>query len=235
VKILCLQHVPFEGPASIETWARRRGHEFATVALYADDPLPSVSHIDWLVVMGGPMSVHEEERHPWLAGEKHFIEAAIHDRKIVLGVCLGAQLVASVLGARVHANAEKEIGWFPVARTEHAARTRVGRVLPVESVAFHWHGDTFELPQGAVHVARSEGCENQAFVYQERVVGLQFHLETTPASARALIEHCGAEIVPGRYIQSSETMTADARRFSEANAVMERVLAALAAMEAAAA
>jgi len=227
VRVLCLQHVSFEGPGSIESWAAARGHELRTVALYADDPLPSVSHIDWLVVMGGPMSVHEEERHPWLAAEKHFIEAAIHDRKIVLGVCLGAQLIAVVLGARVHPNADKEIGWFPVARTEHAAHTRVGRALPVESVAFHWHGDTFELPHGAVHVARSEGCEHQAFVYEERVVGLQFHLETTPASARVLIEHCEAEIVPGRYIQSAETMTADASRFTEANAVMERVLAAM--------
>jgi GMP synthase (glutamine-hydrolysing) len=219
-----LQHVSFEGLASIETWAAARGHRVAATRLHEGEPLPRLDQLDWLVVMGGPMNIYEEDRFPWLAAEKRFLKSAIESGRVVLGVCLGAQLIADVLGGPVGRNAHKEIGWFPVRKTEAAARSRVCETLPAELEAFHWHGDTFALPPGAVHVARSEACENQAFIYDERVVGLQFHLETTPASVRLLAKHCADELVTGPLIQSVEAMLADEQRFERINETMWRLL-----------
>ncbi len=220
----CFQHVPFEGPGAIGTWATRSGHRLSCTRFCDGDPLPALEDVDWLVVMGGPMNIHDERAYPWLRREKHFIESAIQARRIVLGVCLGAQLIADVLGARVYANRFKEIGWFPIQRTPEAATTRAGSALPEEIEVFHWHGDTFDLPSGAVHLARSEACANQAFVYRDRVVGLQFHLEATRAGAEQLVVHCAAEIVEGPFIQQPEVMLADESRFSKINDVLVRLL-----------
>ncbi|MFA6564437.1 MAG: type 1 glutamine amidotransferase [Verrucomicrobiia bacterium] len=219
-----LQHVPFEGLASIETWAAARGHQVAVTRLYAGDPLPRLDQFDWLVVMGGPMNIYEEDKFPWLVAEKRFIKTAIEGGKVTLGVCLGAQLIADVLGGPVHKNAHKEIGWFPVRKTKTAARSRVFEALPAELEVFHWHGDTFVLPSGAIHVARSAACENQAFIFDERVVGLQFHLETTPDSARLLAQHCADELVVGPFIQTAEAMLSDKRRFDRINKTMWKLL-----------
>ncbi|MCX6908765.1 MAG: type 1 glutamine amidotransferase [Verrucomicrobia bacterium] len=219
-----LQHVPFEGLASIETWAAARGHRIAATRLHAGEPLPQLDQLDWLVVMGGPMNIYEEEKFPWLATEKQFIKLSIAAGKVVLGVCLGAQLIADALGGSVHRNAHKEIGWFPVRKTGAAARSRVCEALPEELEAFHWHGDTFALPPGVVHAARSAACENQAFIFDERVVGLQFHLETTPESARLLAQHCAGELAEGPFIQTATVMLADERRFGRINEAMWKLL-----------
>lgn len=224
VNLHYFQHVPFEGLASIETWAATRGHRVTATRLHAGEPLPQLDRLDWLVVMGGPMNIYEKERFPWLAAEKHFIKSVIEAGKVVLGVCLGAQLIADVLGGPVHRNAHKEIGWFPVRKTGAAAGSRVCEALPAELEAFHWHGDTFALPPGAVHAACSVACENQAFIYDERVVGLQFHLETTPESARLLVQHCGGELVAGPFIQTAEAMLVDERRFGRINETMWKLL-----------
>jgi len=218
------QHVPFEGPGTIESWARRSGHRLSFTRFCDGDPLPALEDVDWLVIMGGPMSVHDERAYPWLRREKRFIESAIRARRVVLGVCLGAQLIADVLGASVHANRFKEIGWFPIRRTPDAATTRVGSALPEALEVFHWHGDTFDLPAGAVHLARSEACDNQAFVYRDRVVGFQFHLEVTRAGAEQLVANCAADIVAGLFIQHAELMLANESRFSSINDVLVRVL-----------
>jgi GMP synthase-like glutamine amidotransferase len=219
-----LQHVPFEGPGAIEAWATRSGHRLSCTRFCDGDAPPAVEDVDWLVIMGGPMSIHDERAYPWLRREKHFIESAIQARCTVLGVCLGAQLIADVLGAKVCANRFKEIGWFPIKRTAEARATRVGSALPEEIEVFHWHGDTFDLPSGAVRLAYSEACANQAFVYQDRVVALQFHLEATRAGVEQLVAHCGAEIVEGPFIQQPAAMLASESRFSEINDVLARVL-----------
>ncbi|OGA99711.1 MAG: amidotransferase [Burkholderiales bacterium RIFCSPHIGHO2_12_FULL_61_11] len=217
-----LQHVPFEGPGSIVDWARRGGHTLGATRFYCGDPLPVVETLDLLVVMGGPMNIYEEARYPWLAHEKCFIEQAIAADRRVLGICLGAQLVADVLGAKVYANAESEIGWFPVEATQAAAGLFAS--FPRQIDVFHWHGDTFDIPPGAVHVARSDGCANQAFVYDERIVGLQFHLETTLGSAQQIIAHSTDEIVKGRFIQPPQAMLANPQRFKTINRAMRELL-----------
>lgn len=219
-----LQHVAFEGLGSIEDWVRRGGHTLGATHFYRGDPLPAVDAVDLLVVMGGPMNIYEEADYPWLADEKRFIERAIAAGRRVLGICLGAQLVADVLGARVVANAEKEIGWFQVEKTESAAASRLFAAFPTQLDVFHWHGDTFDIPAGAVRVARSAGCANQAFVYDERVVGLQFHLEATPDSARQIIAHGADDLIDGRDIQTPQAMLVNGRRFYTTNRVMHDLL-----------
>jgi len=232
MKIHYLQHVAFEGPGSIETWARRAGHPLTATRLYEGEALPLLQEVDWLVVMGGPMSVHDESVYPWLHQEKQCIGSAIDAGKVVLGVCLGAQLIAETLGARVYPSRVKEIGWFPVERTPLAAATHFGEALPAHFEAFHWHGETFDLPAGAVHLARSEACAHQAFVYRERVVALQFHLETTRAGVEQLGQQCAAEIISGPFVQPVAALLADAGRFAAINQHMSGLLDRLAELPA---
>ena len=221
MRIHYLQHVPFEGIASIETWAFYRGHALSSTRFFANESLPQMQDFDWLIVLGGPMNIYETEKYFWLTEEKRFIEQAIKNDKTVIGICLGAQLIADVLGAKVTQNTFKEIGWFPV---ELTTESPVFHTLPQRFKALHWHGDTFELPHGAVHLARSKACENQAFVYEEKVLSLQFHLEATTGSARQIIANCGGELVGGKYIQSSRAILWKSEYFLPANQKMYQIL-----------
>jgi len=228
MRVHFLQHVGFEGLGSIGTWLRSQSIA-ATGTLFPEAVmLPDPAQVDWVIVMGGPMSVHDEARYPWLRAEKVFLREAIARGKGVLGVCLGAQLIADVLGARVYPNPEKEIGWHPITAVPVAAGASAFR-LPQEHEAFHWHGETFDLPPGAVHLARSAACENQAFQVGEKVIGLQFHLETTVDSAQALVANCRADLQAGPWVQCAEAiLAASAERYRAANVLMEQVLLYLA-------
>ena len=224
IRIHYLQHVPFEDLGYMAKWAAGRGHEVTSTRLDLGEAPPSVESLDWLIVMGGPMNVYEEDRYPWLADEKRFIREAIEGGRRVLGICLGAQLIASVLGARVYANPAKEIGWFPVRLTEEGQGSPFFASQPPVFDAFHWHGDTFDIPTGALHLVRSDGCPHQAFSVSDRVLALQFHLEAVPEGVRKLIVQCGGEIVFGPYIQSAGEMLADERRFRAIHRLMETIL-----------
>jgi len=223
MRVHYFQHVPFEGLGSIAAWLESRSARVTTTQFFESPRLPVMADVDWLIVMGGPMSVNDQESCPWLGAEKAFIAEAVAHEKIVLGICLGAQLIASALGARVRRNPEPEIGWFPIERTGGQG----ARALPARADVFHWHGETFDLPAGALGIARSRACENQAFVIGDRVVGFQFHLETTPSSARAMIAACGSELVPGRFIQNEMEILASAERFDRINTIMTGVLDSL--------
>ena len=218
------QHVPFEGLGSIEPWAIDMAHEITSTRLFAGDPFPNLDDIDMLIVMGGPMGIYDEDKYPWLFKEKKYIDEAIVNGKIVLGICLGAQLVADVLGAKVYPNTHKEIGWFPIQKTLDTAETRIADFLPEQIEAFHWHGDTFDIPLGAVHIAKSAACENQGFIYDDQVIALQFHLETLEQSAKDLIAHCGDDLTEGPFIQSPEAMLTEPSRFRKINALMVELL-----------
>jgi GMP synthase-like glutamine amidotransferase len=175
--------------------------------------------------MGGPMSVNDEADHPWLRSEKQALREAIAMDMPVLGVCLGAQLIASALGARVYRNAVKEIGWFPVQGVQGADSAFA---FPSDSTVFHWHGETFDLPHGAIHLARSEACKHQAFLFKRNVMGLQFHLEMTADSLRAIVENCRSELIAGPYVQSEpELLTISESQYLAANDLMNEVLAYL--------
>jgi len=218
-----LQHVPFEGLGSIEPWLQSAGYEISRTQFFNSGNLPDIGDIDLLVILGGPMSVNDETEHPWLVKEKEFIRGAIEAGKSVLGICLGAQLIANSMGGEVFANSKKEIGWFPAEAVDFEG-TSVFQ-FPKETEVFHWHGETFSLPKGAVQIAKSKGCENQAFQIGGNVIGLQFHLETTPLSAQAIVENCRDELVESEYIQSElEILSASQEHYSSINSLMGEVL-----------
>ncbi len=218
------QHVRFEGLGSIEPWLRSSRAEVTGTKFFESPTLPNVKDIDLLIVMGGPMSVNDEADLPWLVAEKRFIRAAIEEEKAVVGICLGAQLIASAMGARVYPNKEKEIGWFPISWVQPSNPQRLFFFAP-ESLVFHWHGETFDLPSGGVQLAHSIACENQAFQLGRRVIGLQFHLETTPESARDIVSNCRSELVPSRYVQSeAQILAAHVSAYDAINSAMGEVL-----------
>lgn len=226
LRVHWLQHVPFEGLGSIEPWLRERGHAVSCTRLFAGEPLPDVAAFDWLIVMGGPMNADETCRHPWLTAERRLIGAALAANKRVLGICLGAQIMARALGAEV-APDEPEIGWFDVELTPIGAISPFFADFPATFPALHWHGDRFSIPDGARRAAGSAACANQAFVYGERAVGLQCHLEITPDSAAVLVDHCRHELVAAPWVQSERAMLSCPQRFAELNGLMAALLARL--------
>ncbi|MES9992097.1 MAG: gamma-glutamyl-gamma-aminobutyrate hydrolase family protein [Candidatus Thiodiazotropha sp.] len=218
-----LQHVAFEGLGSIEDWLRQSGYEISSTRFFQSHTLPNIEDIDLLIVMGGPMSVNDEDLYPWLKEEKPFIKSVIDAEKPTLGICLGAQLIAASLGSKIYPNSEKEIGWFPIRGVESEDDSLFR--FPQEVTVFHWHGETFDLPSGATRIGKSAGCKNQAFQIGRKVMGLQFHLETTPSSAKAIVENCRDELIDGNYIQTEEEILTTAQEsYRTVNGLMTQIL-----------
>ncbi len=181
-KLLVCQHVAYELLGTLHPLLKRAGFRIRYVNFdrhpHAE---PEVDGYHGLVVLGGPMGVDQVDKHPHIETELRLIGDAIDRQVPVLGICLGAQLLAKTLGARVMKNPEKEIGWYDVSPTEAGkADPLMCEIRPGEKI-FQWHGDTFELPAGAVHLAESEACANQAFRYGDNIYGFQFHLEVDEA------------------------------------------------------
>jgi GMP synthase-like glutamine amidotransferase len=206
--IHCLQHVPFETPGSIAIWAAKNNHAIHYTYLFEENyRLPAANDFDMLLVMGGYMNVDEEEKFPWLRTEKALIQSAVEAGKKVLGICLGAQLIAAALGSRVYAGAAKEIGFFPLqfsdAALAHPLFSHFSNPYPV----FHWHGDTFGLPAGVLLLASTPACAHQGYLINNRVLGLQFHFEMTEPVIEAMLHHDGHELEEtGPYIQTAENI-----------------------------
>lgn len=216
-----IQHVPFEDLGYIATWlTTQERFAISSTKTYLNNPLPNTSEFDWLIVMGGTMSVNDEQVHSWLKPEKQLIKKAIEEGKVVLGICLGAQLIASAMGAKVYPNQHKEIGWWPVS---HSLPAGTSTDAVQEAIVFQWHGDTFELPHGAKRVATSEACLNQAFTIGSKVLALQFHLEATTDGITQLYNSCKTEIAEEMYIQQPE-MLIDAQKITASNSLMNDIL-----------
>jgi GMP synthase-like glutamine amidotransferase len=222
MKILIIQHVSFEGPGSISKWADKKEHETTFVTPDSEDPFPDEANYDMLIVLGGPMNIYEEKKYPWLPEEKDLIRRFIAEEKKVLGICLGAQLLADVLGAEVYPADNKEIGWFPI-KKDQSGFADIFPELPDESPAFHWHGDTFDLPEGAQRIYSSDITLNQGFIFGDRVVGLQFHWEVTPESVDNLLKYSSGDLDDSTYVQKPEKMK-ELAAYKEANRFMEKVL-----------
>jgi len=243
MRVHYLQHVSFEGAAAIETWAYERGHSLSCTELFRDatdveqtsalPALPSLEQFDFLVLMGGPMGVHDEAEYPWLRPEKNFIRSAIDGGKAVLGICLGAQLIADILGAKVSRNHTPEIGWYPVELTRAGCLEAVLADYPSAFTALQWHGDTFAIPHGATHLASSPACTNQAFAYDDgRVIGLQFHLEVTPESLRLLADVGGSNLPALRtepWVATREGLLDPASPYAECQGLLFKLLDEMAA------
>lgn len=228
MRVHWLQHADHEGLGCIERWFAQRRWAVRGSRLHRGEPLPQARDFDWLVVMGGPMNIHEHDAHPWLVGEKALIRDACVMKKQVIGICLGAQLLAEVLGGRVTQNGEPEIGWFDVALRAEARKSRYFSDFPATFPAFHWHADTFAYPPGSTPLMSSEACPRQAFTWgEERVVGLQFHLEVEFEDARRWLD-TGAP-PPRRYVQDAAEMLRDPARFADNTRLMHRLLERMAA------
>jgi GMP synthase (glutamine-hydrolysing) len=184
MSVLIVKNVVVEGPGTIEDHLRAANIPFTLIDLEQGQTLPDIQAYSHVVIMGGPMAVYEMDRTPYLRDEACLIEQAVKANKHVLGVCLGAQMLAHVLGARVYPGRTKEIGWYDVTLTEEGMHDpcMAELAVPGKSVAqvFQWHGDTFDLPGGAARLASSELYPNQAFRYRDRIYALQFHIEVTP-------------------------------------------------------
>jgi len=215
MKLAILQHVAHEGPAALLDWTDARGHRTAIWPLYNSPSLPTTEQFDGLIVLGGGMSVHDNDIHPWLEPERQLIRDTLAAGRPVMGVCLGAQQLAHALGARVFPNDEREVGFWPIHRK--------GDTLPLPTTlpACHWHGDTFDLPEGAVLLASSEGCRNQVFVTGDGVgLGLQCHLEASAEWVDSCCTHDADYLIPGRWMQDANRLRAERTAYPAMHAAL---------------
>jgi GMP synthase-like glutamine amidotransferase len=227
VRFHWLGHVPFEDAANIGLWAEQHGYAVTDTQLYTGAALPAVEEIDALAIMGGPMNVYQHRDHPWLLNEKRFIEQVIDAGVPTIGVCLGAQLIADVLGAKVYQNPQIEIGWFEVKTVAERVRKGMLHDLPSRFMAFHWHGDVFEIPAGATRIAQSQACRNQAFEYAGHVVGFQFHLEYSAESIEKMLVHCANELVEALFVQNRDQITEGLVNVQRTSGLLDSVLTSL--------
>ena len=194
-KIWVLQNHPIERLGTIADELENAALAWQYVRTYEGVTVPrDMKGAGGLIVMGGPMGVYETGRYPFLKDAMALIECALKDNKPVLGVCLGSQLLAATLGARVYKGRGREIGWHPVKLAPEATDDRLFRDLPASFTALHWHGDVFELPRGALGLASSSMTPLQAFRYGQRAYGLLFHLEATEEQVRAMVREFADEV-----------------------------------------
>lgn len=200
-KVAVFQHADGECIGSMRHWFADKPFQLLTFRLDLNDPLPSVDEFDWLLIMGGPMSTYDETNYPWLIAEKQLIREAIEVGRIVLGICLGSQLIASALDAKVYPNTQLEIGWYPVSKTNATASW-----MPEDLVPLSWHGDCFELPVNATSFACSAITPSQGFFYGKHVWALQFHLEAEPGTVEAFLALESNGLTEADYVQSKQVL-----------------------------
>jgi GMP synthase (glutamine-hydrolysing) len=229
VNIHFLQHAAGEGPGQIANWAADKGHKLSGTHWYRGDAPPDTAAIDFLVIMGGGMHINEHRDHPWLIPEKALIAEVIGQGKPVLGICLGSQLIADVMGGKVYQNPQFEIGWFPIRTLDTVRKHPLFAHFPAEFTALHWHGDTFDLPPGATLLASTDACRHQAFVCQDNVVGLQLHIEVRPEDVRFFIQGETAPLPEGKYVQSIEQILAGDSYIPAVHQLLAEVLDAMTA------
>lgn len=206
MRIHCLQHLEFETLGNINQWVLSRGHTLSKSMPYAGDTFPDPDEFDLLVIMGGLMSVYQEDSFSWLKQEKEFVKKCLDTGKSVFGICFGAQMLAEILGSKVTQNRYKEIGWHKVRLTGKYEVAGLLSGFPDEFTAFQWHGDTFELPEKAIRLFGSEACREQGFIYGGNVLAVQFHPEADEKSIHDLVENCRNDLVDDRYIQNEDAI-----------------------------
>ncbi len=220
MRVLVLHHVPHQ-PNVIKRWGDENNHALSFFSCAERNDYPGTSEFDAFIIMGGPMGVNDSL--PWLASETQYIQQLVSLNKPVLGICLGAQLIAKALGAEVFSMATREIGWHPVNKTEQPHWLH--QCLPQVFSPFHWHGDNFEIPEGASHLYSSEGCENQAFAVGDNIVGLQFHLDFDTCTTMRVAENSPQELAGCEpFVQPLPSMLAKPERFCESNRHLFSVL-----------
>lgn len=223
MKILSISHASFERLGHIETWAHKKNHIIRKVNPYRGETLPKVNDFDFIIIMGGPQSMLRMKDAPYLADEIEFIKQALKLNKPILGVCLGAQLIAEALGAKTERSPHQEVGMYLIELLDAAKDDPVFQQFPHKFEVMHWHYDMPGLPEGAVLLAKSEGCPHQAFRYGDRVYGLQFHFEMTENLLNVMVENYIADLIQkSEYIRPvREILETDC---SEINLKLESIL-----------
>ena len=229
-KVLVFCHVPHEGLGTIEPFLKHLAVDIEYCDLFRSDTVPSdPSTYDFIISMGGPINVDETEKFPFLKSERTFISDAIHAGKPVLGICLGAQLIARALGAKVYPGTQKEIGWYPI-RLSEAGKTdsAFANIGASEPVVFQWHGDTFDLPKGAALLASSAVYSNQAFKFKTSVYAFQFHIEITREMIYDWLEKGGEELRSSDSLISKEKIAREIDQYTtQLQEMAERVYGGL--------
>lgn len=205
MRIHYIQNDPLATLGFIEEWIIEKGHAVTSTRMFENNIFPLIEEVDLLIILGGRMGAYEEEKFPWLGLEKTFIKEAIQEGKLVLGICLGAQMISDVLGGKVFPHEHQEIGWWPIELTDESSRPELFNGIPESFTVFEFHGDTFNLPKGATLLASSSGCRNQAFSYGENVIGLQFHPEFTENMICKMKEKFGLQLPSEKFIQEPDT------------------------------
>lgn len=224
LSIHALMHVPFEGLGCIEQWIAEKGHSVTFTHFYEDYSLPEADSIDWLIVMGGPMGIYDYDKYPWLTEEKEYIRKMIVEGKTIIGICLGSQLIADVLGAKVFPNKQKEIGWYDVKLTESAKKLTIFSDFEAQFPVFHWHGDTFDLPSESTHLFSTDVCTNQGYLFKDNVLGLQFHFEVTAESLEKMLINGEDELIVNETIQSAKKILEQKKHIASNNKKMFQIL-----------
>ena len=200
MEILVFQHHPLEGLGTIQHWLDNHQASITYHKFFEDHSIPNIDDYDGLIIMGGPMSVNDEDEHPWITDAVKTIKRAIDGNKKVLGICLGAQLIAKSLGAIVKPNQHREIGLHPISPVKTSNTDVFNFPNPLNVI--HWHSQTFDIPINANHIAQSKACSNQGFQIGKNVIGLQFHLELDKDSLKSLVQEFKDQLIQDQYVHN---------------------------------
>ncbi|MBS0271307.1 MAG: homoserine O-succinyltransferase [Proteobacteria bacterium] len=206
MKILCITHADFESPGVIESWAQKRGYDFLICCPYKRNLLPPYNEFDFLIIMGGPQSPLELEKAPYLRDEIVLIQQAIEQNKLVLGFCLGAQLIGEALGGKTMRSPEKEVGVYPLMLTKEGLKDDLLQGSPQSFPVIHWHNDMPGMTEESRVLAYSKGCPRQVIRYKSGVYGFQCHLEITLDGMRGMIEAVPGDLAPSQYTQNADEL-----------------------------
>lgn len=217
MSVLFLKHIDIEGPGTMAEFLDKKSIQYKVVDVSACDVLPiDPKQYRAIVILGGPMNVYEEDKYSFLKDEDELIKSALKNDIPMLGLCLGAQLIAKAVDAKVRKSPEKEIGWFKVNLTDDGIEDPLFQGLESEIDVFQWHGDTFDIPDKGLHIALSKACLNQAFRYNDNVYALQFHLEVTKDMVREWLDAYSNEIASMSDIVNREEIIGQTESFSDA-------------------
>lgn len=227
MRAIILQHAIYEGPGYILSWLHEQGFATDICFVYKEDtPLPNILSASLLIVLGGPMSVYDEETYPWLKAEKELIKQAIDNNIPTLGICFGAQLIASIYGGKVSEASHKAIGWFPMKAEEVATKNHFR--FPENFTSIFWHIDDFELPDNAICLASSPISPNQAFQINKNVIGVQFHPHMTPYLLQGMINNASLDLTNDPYVQpAQQLLSAPASFFVQSNQLIDDIISYL--------
>ncbi|MDX8047689.1 type 1 glutamine amidotransferase [Gracilibacillus sp. S3-1-1] len=206
MNIHVIQNDPIVGPGYIKEWAEDNHHVLTITNGNKLHTYPNLADFDLLIVLGGRMAAYEEANYPWLADEKKWLQTVIENQKYVLGICLGAQLIADAMGGKARKHTHQEIGWWNIDFRDEAKSHPLLAEFPKQLAFYQFHGDTFSLPEEAIAVAENEACSNQAFVIGNHVLAVQFHPEMNVEIVASFIDQYGASLTEQQFVQNVNEM-----------------------------